>query len=133
MTKKKRTIHENTTTIIIDDTTLNNEDQVFTQLSKNLEEIRKTKGVVGYILRNTTAATIDLEEPEKLVEYALLSFEALDSSQEIAELFELGDTESILIEGKENKALCININGNKIGIFMKKDTDHTCILKKLLP
>lgn len=133
MAKKKRTIHENTTAIIIDDTTLNKEDQVFTELSKNLAEIRKTKGVVAYILRNANTATIDLEEPEKLVEYALLSSEAMDSSQEIAELFELGDIESILIEGKEIKTLCMNINGNKISIFMETNTDHTHILKRILP
>ena len=132
MAKKKRTIHENTA-IIIDDTTLNKEDQVFTELSKNLAEIRKTKGVVGYILRNATAATIDLKEPEKIFEYALLSSQALDSSQEIAELFELGDIEVILIEGKEIKTLCININGNKISIFMETNTDHTYILKRILP
>lgn len=133
MVKKKRSIHENATAVIIDDTTLNEEDQLFTELSKNLAEIRKTRGVVGYILRNATAATIDLREPEKLVEYALLSSQALDSSQEISELFELGDVESILIEGKEIKVLCMNINGNKISIFMETNADHTGILKRVSP
>ncbi len=133
MVKKKRSIHENSTAVIIDDATLNEEDQLFTELSKNLAEIRKTRGVVGYIMRNATAATIDLREPEKLVEYALLSSQALDSSQETSELFELGDVESILIEGKEIKVLCMNINGNKISIFMETNADHTGILKRVSP
>jgi len=133
MVKKKRSIHETATPVIVDDATSNEEDQVFTDLSKKLAEIRKAKGVVGYILRSTTAATIDLKEPEKLIEYAILSSQALDSSQEISNLFELGDVESILIEGKEIKALCTTIDENKISIFMEKNADHADILKRVSP
>jgi predicted regulator of Ras-like GTPase activity (Roadblock/LC7/MglB family) len=133
MVKKKRSIHKTATTVLVDDVTSSEEDQVFTDLSKNLAEIRKSKGVVGYILRSTTSATIDLKEPEKIIEYAILSSQALDSSQEISDLFELGDVESILIEGKEIKALCMVIDENKISIFMEKDADHADILKRVSP
>jgi predicted regulator of Ras-like GTPase activity (Roadblock/LC7/MglB family) len=133
MVKKKRSIHENATPVVVDGVNSSEEDQVFTDLSKNLAEIRKAKGVVGYILRSTTSATIDLKEPEKLVEYAILSSQVLDSSQEISDLFELGDVESILIEGKEIKALCMAIDENKISIFMEKDADHADILKRVSP
>jgi predicted regulator of Ras-like GTPase activity (Roadblock/LC7/MglB family) len=133
MVKKKRSIHETATPVIVDDATSSEENQVFTDLSKNLAKIRKAKGVVGYILRSTTSATIDLKEPEKLVEYAILSSQAIDSSQEITDLFELDDVESILIEGKEIKALCMAIDENKISIFMEKDADHADILKRVSP
>jgi len=133
MVKQKRSIHETAETVIVDDVTSSEEDQVFTDLSKNLAEIRKAEGVVGYILRSTTAATIDLKEPEKIVEYAILSSQVLDSSREISELFELGDVESTLIEGKEIKALCLVIGENKISIFMEKNADHADILKKVSP
>jgi predicted regulator of Ras-like GTPase activity (Roadblock/LC7/MglB family) len=133
MVKQKRSIHETATTVIVDDVTSTEEDQVFTDLSKNLAEIRKAEGVIGYILRSTTAATIDLKEPEKLFEYAILSSQVLDSSQEISELFELGDVESTLIEGKEIKALCMVIGENKISIFMEKNADHADILKRVSP
>jgi predicted regulator of Ras-like GTPase activity (Roadblock/LC7/MglB family) len=133
MVKQKRSIHETATTVIVDDVTSSEEDQVFTDLSKNLAEIRKAEGVVGYILRSTTAATIDLKEPEKLFEYAILSSQVLDSSREISELFDLGDVESILIEGKETKALCLVIGENKISIFMEKNADHADILKRVSP
>jgi predicted regulator of Ras-like GTPase activity (Roadblock/LC7/MglB family) len=133
MVKKKRSIHETATTVIIDDVTSSEEDQVFTDLSKNLAEIRKAKGVVGYILRSTTAATIDLKEPEKIIEYAILSSQALDSSREISDLFDIGDVESILIEGKEIKALCMVIGENKISIFMEKNANHADILKRVSP
>jgi predicted regulator of Ras-like GTPase activity (Roadblock/LC7/MglB family) len=133
MVKQKRSIHETAETVIVEDVTSSEEDQVFTDLSKNLAEIRKTEGVVGYILRSTTAATIDLKEPEKIVEYAILSSQVLDSSREISELFELGDVESTLIEGKEINALCLVIGENKISIFMEKNADHADILKKVSP
>jgi predicted regulator of Ras-like GTPase activity (Roadblock/LC7/MglB family) len=131
MVKQKRSIHETATTVIVDNATSSEEDQVFTDLSKNLAEIRKAEGVIGYILRSTTAATIDLKEPEKIVEYAILSSQVLDSSREISELFELGDVENILIEGKEIKALCLVIGENKISIFMEKNADHADILKRV--
>jgi predicted regulator of Ras-like GTPase activity (Roadblock/LC7/MglB family) len=133
MVKQKRSIHETATTVIVDDVTSSEEDQVFTDLSKNLAEIRKAEGVVGYILRSTTAATIDLKEPEKLIEYAILSSQVLDSSREISELFELGDVENILVKGKEIKVLCVVIGENKISIFMEKNADHADILKRVSP
>jgi predicted regulator of Ras-like GTPase activity (Roadblock/LC7/MglB family) len=133
MVKQKRSIHETATTVIVDNATSSEEDQVFTDLSKNLAEIRKAEGVIGYILRSTTAATIDLKEPEKIVEYAILSSQVLDSSREISGLFELGDVENILIEGKEIKALCLVIGENKISIFMEKNADHADILKRVSP
>jgi predicted regulator of Ras-like GTPase activity (Roadblock/LC7/MglB family) len=133
MVKQKRSIHETATTVIVDDVTSSEEDQAFNDLSKNLAEIRKTDGVIGYILRSTTAATIDLKEPEKIVEYAIFSSQVLESSQEIADLYELDDIKSVLVEGKENKALCMDINGNKISIFMEKNADHDDILKRISP
>ena len=133
MVKQKRSIHETAETVIVDDVTSSEEDQIFTDLSKNLAEIRKAKGVVGYILRSTTSATIDLKEPEKIVEYAIFSSQVLDSSQEISNLFEKGDVENVLIEGKENKVLCMKIDENKISIFMEKDADTADIQNQISP
>jgi predicted regulator of Ras-like GTPase activity (Roadblock/LC7/MglB family) len=135
MVKKKRSQQEAATTVIVDDDELGEteENETYTDLSNKLAEIRKDEGVIGYILRSTTSATIDLREPEKIVEYAIFSSQVLDSSQEISELFELGDVKNVLIEGKESKAVCIDIDGNKISIFMEKNADHTKILKKISP
>jgi predicted regulator of Ras-like GTPase activity (Roadblock/LC7/MglB family) len=136
MVKKKHSLHETSTTVIVDeetDVTPNEENPAFTNLSQTLAEIRKETGVIGYILRSATSATIDLKEPEKIVEYALFSSQALDSSREISELFKLDDIESVLIEGKEAKALCMDIDGVKISIFMEKNADHADILKKISP
>ena len=132
----KKYSQETATALIVDENELSadsEENQSFTDLSSKLAEIRRDKGVIGYIIRNTTSATIDLKEPEKIVEYAIFSSQVLDSTREISNLFEIGDVQSVLVEGKENNALCMTINGNKISIFMEKDADHADILKRISP
>jgi predicted regulator of Ras-like GTPase activity (Roadblock/LC7/MglB family) len=135
MVKKKSTEQENATPIIVDEDEIATaeEDQTFKDLNDKLAKIRKNKGVIGYIIRNASSATIDLKESEKIVEYAIFSSQVLDSSQEISNLFEKGDVENVLIEGKENKVLCMNIDGNKISIFVEKDADDTAIQKQISP
>ena len=132
----KKFSQETETALIVDENELSadpEENQSFTDLSSKLAEIRKDKGVIGYIIRNATSATIDLKEPEKIVEYAIFSSQVLDSTREISDLFEIGDVKSILVEGKENNALCMTIDGNNISIFMEKDADHSDILKRVSP
>jgi predicted regulator of Ras-like GTPase activity (Roadblock/LC7/MglB family) len=135
MAKKKSTQQENATPIIVeeDEIATSEEDQTFKDLNDKLAKIRKNKGVIGYIIRNASSATVDLEEPERIVEYAIFSSQVLDSSQEISDIFEKGDVENVLIEGKENKVLCMNIDGNKVSIFMEKDADDTAVQKQISP
>jgi predicted regulator of Ras-like GTPase activity (Roadblock/LC7/MglB family) len=133
---KKNLSQDTATPIMVDEDEIapnSEEDQAFKDLSDKLAKIRKNSGVIGYIIRNATTATIDLSEPEKIVEYAIFSSQLLDSSQEISDQFELGNITSVLIEGKQSKALCMNINGNKISIFMEKDADDAHILEKISP
>ena len=132
----KKLSQETATALIVDENELSadsEENQSFTDLSSKLAEIRKDKGVIGYIIRNTTSATIDLKEPEKIVEYAIFSSQVLDSTREISNLFEIGDAKSVLVEGKENNMLCMTIDGNNISIFLEKDADHSDILKRVSP
>jgi len=134
MVKKKKSTDETETTAVITDETAApavEEDRTFTSLRTKLAEINNCKGVLGYILRNATSATIDLKDPTKLTEYAILSSQALDSGKEISELFHIGDIENILIEGKDIKALCITIGENKASIFMERDAAHAGILRRV--
>lgn len=135
MVKKKQN-QENATAIMVDEDELSansEENETYKNLTDKLAKIRKKTGVIGYIIRNETFAAIDLKEPEKLVEYAIFSSQLMDSSQEISDQFELGDVTNVLIEGKQNKALCMNIEGNKISIFMEKDANDADILKQISP
>lgn len=100
-------------------------------LKTRLEEIKGYDGVIGYIMRNTKSATIDLNDPTKLIEYAILSSSALDAAKELSELFSLGDFENILVEGREVKILSLTVGENRISIFLDKNADTEKPLKKL--
>jgi predicted regulator of Ras-like GTPase activity (Roadblock/LC7/MglB family) len=113
-------------------TTVDEENSVYANLNASLAEIRKLKGVTGYILRSNTEAIIDLNEQDKITEYAILSSQMNESSQEIVKQFNLGETESILVEGKNVKVLCMSIGENKISIFMEKTATHAWIIKRIL-
>jgi len=100
-------------------------------LRAGLEDIKTYEGVIGYILRNSTSAAIDLKDPTKIIDYAILSSSALDAGEELSELFNLGEVKEIIVEGKDVKVLSFAVGENKVSIFMDKDADRERILKKL--
>ena len=108
------------------------EKSTFASLSSSLAEIRKLKGVIGYILRSTDSAIIDLASSEKLTEYAIFSYEVAEACQEMIKNFNFGETESMLVEGESVKVLCMNIDDNKVSVFMEKDATHAWIIKRIL-
>ncbi len=112
--------------------TVGTEDSVFTDLAASLAEIRKLDGVRGYILRSDTSAIIDLTEQEKIIEYAILSSQISESSAEIAKQFNLTDVESVLVEGKTVKMLCMNKSQNRVSVFIDKTATHDSIIKRIL-
>ncbi|MBS7647794.1 MAG: hypothetical protein QXD34_04865 [Candidatus Bathyarchaeia archaeon] len=127
MTKKKKTLEEEPTLtepIAIEASSPH-------ELRANLEEIKNHEGVIGYILRNSTSATIDLKDPSKLIEYALLSASAIDAEEELSEAFNLGDAKNIIVEGKEVKILSFTIGENKVSIFTEKNADLKKIQEEL--
>lgn len=108
------------------------DNSVFTNLAATLTEIRKLKGVNGYILRSNTAAIIDLSEKENTTNYALLSSEIHESSRDLIKQYNLADIESMLLEGKNVKVLCMEFGENRISVFMDKSCAHAWIVKRIL-
>lgn len=136
MVKKKRSIPGSTSAMYFEDDAIisstDDEGKTYTSLAETLKEIYEIDGVTGYILRNQTNANIDMQEPEKITQYALLTAKIFDNNQTIAQLFDIGDAERAVIEGKNVKALCIIIGDNKISIFMEKTVDHEQIANKII-
>jgi len=97
-----------------------------------LEEIKKSDGVVGYIQRNTTSAAIDLNDPTKVTDYAILSSSAFEAGEQLSALFDLGKIKNITVEGKDTKTLHLTIDENDISIFMEKTADTEKTLEKIL-
>ncbi len=108
------------------------DDSVFTSLAASLAEIRKLKGVMGYILRSNSSAIIDLAEQDKIIEYAILCTQISESSSEMAKQFNMTNIESVLVEGKKVKVLFMNIGENNVGVFMEKTATHAGIIKRIL-
>ena len=96
-----------------------------------LEDIKKSDAIIGYILRNTTSAAIDLKDPTKVIDYAILSSAAFDASEQLSELFDLGKVKNIIVEGKNAKTLHMRIGENNISIFMEKSADTRKILEQM--
>jgi len=105
---------------------------VFSSLTASLTEICNLEGVIGFILRSDTSAVIDLNEQEKIIEYALLSSQIYESSCEMAKQFNLSNIETVLVEGKSVKVLCMYINENKISVFMENTATHASIIRQVL-
>lgn len=97
----------------------------------SLEEIKAHDGVIGFILRNSKSATIDLKDPTKIIDYAILSSSAFETSEVLSEDFKLGTVRSIVIQGEDKKVLSLTDDGNRISVFIEKDVEWEKILKKL--
>lgn len=100
-------------------------------LRSSLEDIKTRKGVIGYILRDPRSASVDINDPSKIIDYAILSSTMLDSGETLLKIFELGELENIILEGENVKVLAIIISDYRLSIFMNKDVDHNSIYKDL--
>lgn len=107
------------------------EEAVENNLRESLEEIKTYDGVIGYILRNSTSAAIDLKDPTKIIDYAILSSSALDASEVLSEDFDLGTVKNIIVEGNDAKVLSLTVDENKISVFMDREADCEKVLKKI--
>jgi len=127
MVKKKRSFQEVTAAnepVAVETTSVGS-------LRASLEEIKTCNGVIGYILRNSTSAAIELKDPTKIIDYVILSSSALDACEELSRVFDLGEVKDIVVEGKDIKVLSLAVDENKISIFMEKNVDCEEILERL--
>lgn len=101
------------------------------RIKQNVENVKSKEGVIGYILRNSTSASIDLKDPTKIIDYAVLSTSAFEASEELSKTFKLGEVRYSLIKGNTVKLLSF-INGeNKVSVFMENNVNHKPIYKDL--
>lgn len=114
------------------DSEANNIEAETENLEEKLQEIKNQEGIIGYILRSTKSASIDLKDPTKMISYALLSSTMFDTSQDMIEELKMGEVNSILMESGETKILLMNINDKRLSIFMEKNVNHDKLYKELI-
>jgi predicted regulator of Ras-like GTPase activity (Roadblock/LC7/MglB family) len=119
------------TAIIRDLVTIEETAPAEDDIRRKLEEIKTENGVIGYIMRNSVSAAIDLKDPAKIIDYALLSSSAFDASEELTSFLDLGDIKNIMVETKNVKVLSLCINETRISLFIEKDADLNRFLRKL--
>ncbi len=98
-------------------------------LHVKLQNIKTKEGIIGYIIRDPKSASVDIKDPTKIIDYALLASTLHDSGESMISAFELGNVNNIVIEGKDVKVLTLTIGNNRISIFMNKNVDHNTIYK----
>jgi len=100
-------------------------------LQEKLQSIKGREGIIGYILRGPNSASIDLKDPTKIIDYAILSATAFEAGQDMSAMFEVGEVESIITEGENTKILSRVVNEHRLSIFMEKNVDHNRVCKDL--
>ncbi|MCD6243575.1 hypothetical protein J7K06_07855 [Candidatus Bathyarchaeota archaeon] len=131
---RKRGRKKKSETLETEESTIESQDkkEETEELKAKLEVIKDKPDVIGYILRNSRSATIDAKDPTKIIDYALLSSSTIDIAEELSNIFNLGECNKVIVEGKNAKLLSISIGENSISIFMDKKADTEKIRKELL-
>ena len=96
-----------------------------------LDDINTREDIRGYILKSSSSASVDLKDSSKIVDYAVLTTEAFEFSQDLSRILGLGETGNVVVEGKDVKILCLTIDEQRLSIFMEKTVDHKSIYKEL--
>ncbi len=101
------------------------------KLHESLKDIKTREGIIGYILRTPESASIDMKDPTKIIDYAVLSSTALEAGEDLSKTFQLGEIQNVLLEGKDAKILSLKVKGQRLSVFMEKNIDHEEIYKDL--
>ena len=101
-------------------------------VQKKLQNIIDQKGILGYIFRSSKSASIDLKDPTKIIDYAMLSATALDVGRNMTETLQMGELDTIVVEGEETKLLSMKINNHHLSLFTEKSVNHDKLYKKLV-
>ena len=100
-------------------------------LQEKLQEIKGQEGFIGYILRGSKSAAIDLKDPTKIIDYAVFSSAVFDLSCNMTDTLQVGDVNTIIVESEKMKLLSMNVNNQRLSIFMEKSVDHDKLYKNL--
>jgi predicted regulator of Ras-like GTPase activity (Roadblock/LC7/MglB family) len=101
------------------------------KIQEKLHDIKDQEGIIGYILRGSKKASIDLKDPTKIIDYAVLSSTAFDAGRNMTEALQMGEVDTIVVKSEETKLLSMNINNHRLSIFMEKSVDHNKLYKNL--
>ena len=100
-------------------------------ISEKINDVQEDSTYESLLTSAQSNATVDGNEPSRIVEYAMLASQAFESSEKMADTFDLGEIRNVIVEGQSAKALCANLDRNKLCVFMKKTADYSWMLELL--
>jgi predicted regulator of Ras-like GTPase activity (Roadblock/LC7/MglB family) len=101
-------------------------------IQQKLQSIKDQRGIIGYILRNKRTASVDLNDPTKVIDYAMLSSTALEVGDNMTKSLQMGEVDTIVVESETTKILSLKTNNYNLSLFMEKEVDHDKLSKKLI-
>jgi len=117
--------------MLVKTTETNDNENNTEKMQEKLQEIKDQEGIIGYILRGSKSASIDLKDPTKIIDYAVLSSTAFDAGSSMTEILQMGEVDNIVVESEETKLMSMNINDHRLSLFMEKSVDHNKLYKDL--
>ena len=100
-------------------------------MHEKLQKIKDQEGIIGYILRSSKSASIDLKDPTKIIDYAILSSTVFDLSDNITKTLHMNQGNTMIVESEKTKLVSMNTDKYQLSIFMKSSVDHKKICKSL--
>ena len=117
--------------MFVEDSKADDTENDVKNLQEKLQEVKDQEGIIGYILRGSKSASIDLKDPTKIIEYAVLSSATFDAGYKMTEALQMGEVDTIVVESEQTKLLSMSINSHRLSIFMDKSFDHHKLYKNL--
>jgi hypothetical protein len=98
---------------------------------QKIDKAMARDGILGCIFRDSTSVSIDLKDPKKITDYALLSSSTVEASEQLCDIFKLGDVDQVLVDGSSARLLSFSAGDHRVCVFMEKNVDHKRIRKDL--
>jgi hypothetical protein len=131
MMTKQRNPEKETVSPVLAGTEKQTETEADDALLLCLEAIARTEGVQGYIRKDAQTATINFRDPQKTVEYALLSSETFASAKDMEDLFGLGEVKAAVVAFGDLKMVCALVGESSVSVFMDAGVDSEAVLRQL--
>jgi hypothetical protein len=133
MSKHVTTTTEQQSTFTVQQSALaeSEETRVFKKLQPILVEIRKNPNLIGFTMKNSTQAIVDVNKPEELAQLSLLASQLFESSRKLLTACNQRSMKRAVLEGSKMRILCLSIDGNQLSIFMEKTLDCDRIVEQL--
>lgn len=120
-------------TFTVEQSALDNEREtrIYKKLLRILKEIRVNNNLEGYVIRNSTRAMVDINNPAELADLALIATQLFEVSTKLLSVQERRHLKNAILDGSRIRVLCVEVGGNQVSVFMDKTVNCEGILERI--